>query len=234
MQIFYSSGVSGTRATFNRDESGHCIRVLRMKKGDAITFTDGRGNLYEGVISSDNHHMMEASVTSVLHEYGVRGYRLHAAISPLKNNDRLEWFIEKAVELGIDEITPLICTRTEKPGIKRDRLEGLIISAMKQSVKTYLPVLNDPVPVNVFLTRDLHGVKIIAHCNETPERICISEAFNRGEDIVIMIGPEGDFTVEEVRMAVEAGFIPVHLGESRLRTETAGVTACCSVYLANI
>ncbi|HUW91940.1 MAG TPA: 16S rRNA (uracil(1498)-N(3))-methyltransferase [Bacteroidales bacterium] len=234
MQIFYTSDVNETTATFRKDESGHCIRVLRMRKGDPINFTDGRGSLYQGVISNDSHIMMEASFSTVFREYGRRKYRLHAAISPLKNNDRYEWFIEKAVELGIDEITPLICSRTEKTRIKRDRLESLIMSAMKQSVKTYLPVLNEPLLIKDFLAKDLPGVKIIAHCNEFPERRPISEVVHRGEDVVIMIGPEGDFRVEEVMMAVQDGFVSVHLGESRLRTETAGIAACCSVYLTNI
>jgi 16S rRNA (uracil1498-N3)-methyltransferase len=234
MQIFYTSGVTGNIASFSRDESGHCIRVLRMRKGDPINFTDGKGNLYEGVITGESHAMMEASVTKVFKEYGRRSYRLHAAISPLKNNDRLEWFIEKAVEMGIDEITPLICSRTEKQRIKRDRLESIITSAMKQSVKAYLPVLSAPITVSDFLAGKFSGVKLIAHCNGIPERKPVSAVVRRAEDTVIMIGPEGDFTVEEVMMAVEAGFIPIHLGESRLRTETAGVAACCSVYLTNI
>ncbi len=234
MQIFYTTGVAGNVAAFSRDESGHCIRVLRMRKGDAINFTDGKGNLYEGVITGESPVMMEASVTKVFMEYGRRSYRLHAAISPLKNNDRFEWFIEKAVEMGIDEITPIICSRTEKQRIKRDRLESIIMSAMKQSVKAYLPVLKEPIPITDFLAGEFSGVRLIAHCNGIPERIPISEVVRRNEDTVIMIGPEGDFTVDEVMMATEAGFIPVHLGESRLRTETAGVTACCSVYLANI
>ena len=221
-------------ATFSRDESGHCIRVLRMRKGDQINFTDGRGNMYEGEITGENQVKMEVSVTKVIQEYDRRNYRLHAAISPLKNNDRLEWFIEKAVEMGIDEITPLICSRTEKQRIKRDRLESLIMSAMKQSVKAYLPVLNEPIAVSDFLAGKFSGVKIIAHCNGIPERKPVSAVVRRGADTVIMIGPEGDFSVEEVMMAAEAGFIPVHLGASRLRTETAGVAACCSVYLINI
>jgi len=234
MQIFYTSGVTGSVASFSREESGHCIRVLRMRKGDPINFTDGKGNLYEGVITGESQTMMEASVNKVLKEYGRRSYRVHAAISPLKNNDRLEWFIEKAVEMGIDEITPLICSRTEKQRIKRDRLENLILSAMKQSVKSYLPVLNEPITVSDFLRKEFTGVRLIAHCNEVPQRKPVSAVVRRGVDTVIMIGPEGDFTVEEVMMAVESGFIPVHLGESRLRTETAGVAACCSVYLTNI
>lgn len=234
MQIFYTSGIAGSVATFSRDESGHCIRVLRMRKGDQINFTDGRGNMYVGVLTGESQIMMEVLVTRVIQEYGRRSYRLHAAISPLKNNDRLEWFIEKAVEMGIDEITPLICDRTEKQRIKRDRLENLILSAMKQSVKAYLPVLNEPIPISDFLAGKFSGVRLIAHCNEVPERKPVSAVVRRGADTVIMIGPEGDFTVEEVMMAAEAGFIPVHLGASRLRTETAGVAACCSVYLTNI
>jgi 16S rRNA (uracil1498-N3)-methyltransferase len=234
MQLFYTSDIDGSSATFSRDESGHCLRVLRMRMGDEINFTDGRGNLYEGVINGDNPNMMKVSVIRVTEEYGKRDYRLHAAVSPLKNTDRLEWFIEKAVEMGIDEITPLICSRTEKNRIRRERLEGLIMSAMKQSVKAFLPVLNEPVMIKDFVQKDHAGIKIVAHCNPLPERKPITQVVERGRDTVIMIGPEGDFTPEEVMMAVEAGFLPVHLGNSRLRTETAGVTACCSVYLANI
>jgi len=234
MQIFYTINVSEGKALFSKEESMHCLRVLRMRRGESIRFTDGLGNLYEGVITDDDPTGMTAAVKSSEHDRGKRGYRLHMAISPLKNDDRLEWFIEKAVETGIDEITPLICSRTEKKRIRRERLEGLILSAMKQSVKCNLPRLNDPATFNEFIDVIREGKRIIACCDTAVERIPITSAFSRGEGVTILIGPEGDFTAEEVSRAVKGGFSPVHIGPSRLRTETAGVAACCSVYLANI
>ncbi len=234
MQIFYCGEISHGKALFSREESRHCLKVLRMREGEEITFTDGRGNLYEGVINETDLSAMSATVTSVKHDYGKREYRLHVAISPLKNDDRLEWFIEKAVETGIDEITPLLCARTGKSRIRRERLEGLVLSAMKQSVKSYLPQLNNPVGFNDFIAGVYAGKRIIASCDQAVDRMPLTSSFNRGDDVLIMIGPEGDFTAEEVRAALQAGFQPVHMGPSRLRTETAGVVACCSVYLSNL
>lgn len=233
MQIFYTTNISEGKAHFSREESGHCLRVLRMKRGESISFTDGKGNMYEGVISDDDPAAMTAEVSSVRREEG-RTYRLHIAISPVKNDDRLEWFIEKAVETGIDEITPLICARTEKKRIRKERLEGLMLSAMKQSVKSMLPVLNEPFSFSEFIAGPHTGKRLIACCDESIGRLAITSAFSRSEEVTILIGPEGDFTPEEVLLAMQHGFTPVHMGTSRLRTETAGVAACCSVYLANI
>jgi len=233
MQIFYSINVTDGQARFSKEESGHCVRVLRMRRGDAIRFTDGKGNIYEGLISDDNPAALTAAVSSVSHVENHR-YRLHIAISPVKNDDRLEWFTEKAVEIGIDEITPLICSRTEKKRIRKERLEGLIVSAMKQSVKSYLPQLNDPESFNEFISSSRPGKRLIACCDPGVERVKITSAFNPGDEVTILIGPEGDFTPEELSTAARNGFIPVHIGPSRLRTETAGVAACCSVYLANL
>jgi 16S rRNA (uracil1498-N3)-methyltransferase len=205
-----------------------------MRRGDDIHFTDGAGNMYEGIITEDDPLNMEVSVTGVTKNAGKRQYRLHVAISPLKNDDRLEWFIEKAVELGIDEITPLICSRTEKKRIRKERLEGLILSAMKQSVKAYLPLLNEPVQFTEFIHKEHTGRRLMACCDTQQERKAITTAVGPGKDVLILIGPEGDFTDDEVKLASDAGFLPVHVGSSRLRTETAGVAACCAVYLANI
>lgn len=234
MQIFYCGEISQGKALFSREESRHCLKVLRMKDGEEISFTDGRGNLYRGVIIDADPSAMAAKVKSVLHDYGKRDYRLHIAISPLKSDDRLEWFIEKAVETGIDEITPLLCARTEKNRIRRERLEGLILSAMKQSVKTCLPRLNNPILFSDFIAGEYEGKKIIASCEPAVERVPVTSAFRQGDDVVMMIGPEGDFNALELDAALRAGFQPVHLGSSRLRTETAGVVACCSVYLSNL
>lgn len=233
MQIFYSDTIIDGKARFGRDESGHCLRVLRMRRGDTISFTDGKGNFYEGLITDDNPSAMAASVSSVS-KAEKRPYRLHVAISPVKNDDRLEWFVEKAVETGIDEITPLICSRTEKRRIRKERLEGLIISAMKQSVKGHLPVLNDIVSFSDFVADAWPGKRLIACCDPEIMRTAITGAFSPGDEVTILIGPEGDFSPEEVALAMSNGFTPVHLGTSRLRTETAGIVACCSVYLSNL
>jgi 16S rRNA (uracil1498-N3)-methyltransferase len=234
MQIFYSANVSDGKALFSRDESGHCLKVLRMRLGESLNFTDGKGTLYEGVISDDDPSGMTVTVTSAFNHYGRRSYRIHIAISPLKNEDRLEWFIEKAVETGIDEITPLLCNRTEKKKIRKERLEGLILSAMKQSVKCYLPQLNEPVTFNEFINATYNGRRLIASCDPDIVRTGITSSFCRGEEVTILVGPEGDFTSDELTRAIKAGFVPIHIGTSRFRTETAGVAACCSVYLANI
>lgn len=233
MQIFYSDTIIDGIARFGRDESGHCLRVLRMRQGDAISFTDGRGNFYEGLITDDNPAEMTAEIKSV-RKAEEHPYRLHVAISPVKNDDRLEWFVEKAVETGIDEITPLICSRTEKRRIRKERLKGLIISAMKQSVKGHLPELNDLVSFNEFVTEARPGKRLIACCDPEIRRVAITDAFSPGDEVTILIGPEGDFSPGEVALAVKNGFTPVHMGNSRLRTETAGIVACCSVYLSNL
>lgn len=234
MQLFYTTNISGSVATFSREESAHCLRVLRMRQGDTLSFTDGKGNIYEGLITGVDLSAMTVSVTDIVAGAGKRDYRLHVAISPLKNEDRLEWFIEKAVEIGIDEITPLICSRTEKRRIRKERLEGIVMSAMKQSVKATLPLLNEPATFNELINRDHNFCRLIATCDDAHRRVAISTVAGPGKDLLILIGPEGDFTDEEVYRAIEAGFTPVHLGPSRLRTETAGVAACCSVYFANI
>ncbi len=233
MQIFYCDTIIDGKARFGRDESGHCLRVLRMRRGDTISFTDGKGKFYDGLISSDNPSEMTAEITSV-RKAEERPYRLHVAISPVKNDDRLEWFVEKAAETGIDEITPLICSRTEKRRIRKERLEGIIVSAVKQSVKGYLPRLNDPAGFTEFVAETRPGKRLIACCDPEIIRTAVTGAFSPGDEVTILIGPEGDFSPEEVALAVRNGFTPVHMGSSRLRTETAGIVACCSVYLSNL
>lgn len=234
MQIFYSAEIKDGRALFSREESGHCLRVLRMRRGDSLTFTDGMGNLYDGVITTDDPKGMTVTITSVKSDPCPRDYRLHVAISPLKNDDRFEWFIEKAVETGIDVITPVICSRSEKKRIRRERLEGIILSAMKQSARCLLPRLDEPETLTGFLRRPARGKMLIGTCDTSFDRSGITDAFGRGDNVTILIGPEGDFTPEEVKAAISAGYVPVHIGKGRLRTETAGIAACCSVYLANI
>ena len=233
MQIFYVPDIDGKMCVLDRNESKHCIRVLRMGKGDRIRIVDGKGNLCEGIITDPDPEGCQAQIVSITSDFEKRSYRLHIAISPIKNPERFEWFVEKSVEIGIDEITPLICRNTEKSGIKRERLNNIIISAMKQSVKAFRPVLNESLTFNEFISSVNQGVRMIAHCSQGSERLKMNLVYEKGRDAVILIGPEGDFSDEEIRLALENGYKPVDLGKSRLRTETAGIAACHSVYFIN-
>jgi 16S rRNA (uracil1498-N3)-methyltransferase len=233
MQIFYAPDIKGDSHTLDENESKHLIRVLRMVRGTEVRLIDGKGNLYEAIINDPDQKKCTLKITGKTADFEKRNYRLHIAISPLKNPERFEWFIEKSVEIGIDEITPLICRNTEKPGIKAGRISNLIVSAMKQSLKATLPVLNEPCNFNEFIHSDNEGIKLIAHCNELVPRKKIADVCHEKENVVILIGPEGDFTREEIEAASVLGYIPVHLGNSRLRTETAGIAACHSIYFIN-
>jgi 16S rRNA (uracil1498-N3)-methyltransferase len=204
-----------------------------MKEGSPVKLIDGRGNLYEGIITKADPIKCEIGIKNIIKDFEKRSYSLHIAISPLKNPDRFEWFIEKSVEFGIDEITPLICSNTEKPGIKSERINKIIVSAMKQSLKAGLTILNAAVSFDDFIREDHNGIKLIAHCNSLKDRSKICDVYSSGNDAVILVGPEGDFSEDEINKAIPAGFIPVHLGNSRLRTETAGVAACHSIYFLN-
>jgi 16S rRNA (uracil1498-N3)-methyltransferase len=233
MQIFYAPGIYGDTWTLDEKESKHCIRVLRMRRDTPVRLIDGKGNMFEGVIAVADPKRCTISINRVTDNFEKRNYNLHIAISPLKNPERLEWFIEKSVEIGIDEITPLICKNTEKQTIKAERINNIIISAMKQSLKAKLTVLNEPVAFKEFISRADQSQKMIAHCVPGTEKNSIADVYRKGKDALILIGPEGDFSEEEIRSALSSGFMPVHLGSSRLRTETAGVAACHSVYFLN-
>ncbi len=233
MQIFYAPDITGDTYTLNEKESKHLIRVLRMTRGADVRLIDGKGNLWEGIISDPDQKKCTIDITGIVKDFEKRNYNLHIAISPLKNPERFEWFVEKSVEIGIDQITPLLCRNTEKPGIKNERVNNLIISAMKQSLKATKTVLNEPKSLKDFISKDLNGIRMIAHCDDTLERRNVSDVYSRNMNAIMLIGPEGDFSREEIDSAVKRGFIPVHLGPSRLRTETAGVAACHSIYFIN-
>ncbi len=233
MQIFYSTNIKDTTCVLDENESRHCIKVLRLSKGSRINVIDGKGDLYEGVIINPDPRRCEITITAVIHDFEKRRYRLHIGISPIKNRERFEWFIEKSVEIGIDEITPVMCRNTEKTGIKAERVNNIIISAMKQSLKTVMPVFNKPVPFEDFITYYLPGVRMIASCSSIMERSKIETVYHKNESAVILIGPEGDFSEEEIIAAVKNEYKPVHFGTSRLRTETAGIVACHSIYYIN-
>jgi 16S rRNA (uracil1498-N3)-methyltransferase len=233
MQIFYAPDIKGDDYTLDEQESKHVIRVLRMIKGAGVKLIDGKGNLYEGIIADPDQKKCTITITGIIKDFEKREYRLHIAISPLKNPERFEWFIEKSVEIGVDEITPLICRNTEKPGIKSERINNLIISAMKQSIKATKTLFNPPCLYNDFIVMNHEGICMIAHCNNSFPRSKISEVYSKDQTAVIIIGPEGDFSEDEIKNAIGNGFTHVHLGNSRLRTETAGIAACHSVYFIN-
>ena len=213
----------------------HCVKVLRHRCGDEISVIDGCGTLYRCRITSDSHKGVEAMVLEQTENWGSHPYRLHLAVCPTKNNDRYEWFAEKACEIGLDELSPVIGEHSERRVLKTARVEKILVSAAKQSLKASVPTVNEPVSVKEFIRASTgDGLKLIAYCfeDENIPRRSIKEVLDGfdGTDVIVMIGPEGDFSQEEAALALEAGFIPVHLGASRLRTETAAVTAASAAY----
>lgn len=242
MEIFYSQDISGGICRLDQDESGHCIKVLRHRSGDEISVIDGCGGLHRCRIISDSPKGVEASVLSSEPDWGGHPYRLHMAVCPTKNNDRYEWFAEKACEIGLDEISPVIGEHSERRVFKTARLEKILISASKQSLKAAVPVVHEPMSVRDFILAHggdrSHSLRLIAYCfeDENVPRRSIKEVLSgfEGSEIVVLIGPEGDFSRAEAELALANGFIPVHLGNSRLRTETAALTAVSAVYFRHL
>jgi 16S rRNA (uracil1498-N3)-methyltransferase len=224
MNIFFSRNVHGKTGILDETESHHCIKVLRLKTGDDVSLVDGMGGYHEGIISIADSRACSIEIIKSKQNFGKRNYKLHIAIAPTKNIERVEWFLEKATEIGIDEITPLLCRYSERKILREDRLEKVITSAMKQSLKAYHPILNTLTPFDEFVKLPLTGNKLIAHCmeGERHELIKMKPGIN---EFTLLIGPEGDFSDKEVESAISKGFLPVSLGNSRLRTETAGVAA---------
>jgi 16S rRNA (uracil1498-N3)-methyltransferase len=235
MQLFYNPNISKLEkeVTFDKEESRHIVKVLRMKDGDTFKITNGKGSFFSAEIINANPKGCLVKIISEEMQQPLP-YRLHLAVAPTKLNDRYEWFLEKATEIGISEITPIICDHSERKTIKPERYEKILQSAMKQSLKAYLPVLNEAVSYKDFINSEKisEGLKCIAHCEET-DKNSLKAVLLPNQKITILIGPEGDFSSEEIELAKQAGFIPVTLGESRLRTETASVVACHSVAFIN-
>ena len=235
MELFYAYEADGRLCRLDAEESGHCVRVLRHRAGEEIHVIDGAGTLYRCRLSDDNPKGAEAKVLEAFPGWGAHPYRLTIGCCPTKNNDRFEWFVEKAVEVGVDRIVPLIGDRSERKVYKTDRAARIALSATKQSLKARLPEIDEPLSVKDFLLSDGgEGLKLIAYCFEgDAKRVSIQDALKSydGNDITILIGPEGDFSPEEARLAIDHGYIPVPLGASRLRTETAAVVAATTVYL---
>ena len=235
MELFYAYEADGRICRLDADESGHCVRVLRHRAGDEIHVIDGFGTMYRCRLVDDSPKGAEAEVLEAFPGWGGHPYRLTVACCPTKNNDRFEWFVEKATEVGVDRIVPVIGDRSERKVYKTDRAARIALSATKQSLKSRIPDIAEPVSVKEFIRTLEKSLKLIAYCFEgDTRRISIQEALRAydGRDITVLIGPEGDFSPEEARLAIDHGFIPVHLGASRLRTETAAVLAATAVYLA--
>jgi 16S rRNA (uracil1498-N3)-methyltransferase len=233
MYIFYTPELDSDDFTLNEEESKHCSKVLRLGVGDRVHLIDGKGGLYEAEISALLKKNVLLKIVHKQSGFGKRNHHLHIAIAPTKNIDRLEWFLEKATEIGIDEISPIICDRSERKIIKEERLDKVITSAVKQSLTAYHPKLNDAVSFNDFLKRDFDGTKLIAHCMEDGPKQFISELIAAHQSYLILIGPEGDFSPTELASALQNGFKPVTLGNTRLRTETAALAACFEVNYLN-
>ncbi|MCJ7466366.1 MAG: 16S rRNA (uracil(1498)-N(3))-methyltransferase [Maribacter sp.] len=233
MQLFYNPSLddSHSRFTFDEEESRHIIKVLRKKIGDLLHITNGKGDLFEAQILMTHLKKCEVEIVDKTKKHRKR-YALHMAVAPTKSNDRFEWFLEKATEIGVSEITPIICERSERKIVKLERIQKVVQSAMKQSLQLYLPKVNDAIPFTEFISTERKGFFYIAHC-EGSEKMDLMRRVLPDRDLTILIGPEGDFSHEEINLAISKGFLPVSLGENRLRTETAALVACTIVAVVN-
>lgn len=233
MQLFYNPNIDETTETFSfdKEESRHIIKVLRKKDSDILHVTNGLGLVFETEITlaSDNKCIVE--VLSITKSPEPK-FHLHLAVAPTKMNDRFEWFLEKTTEIGIQEITPIFCDRSERKVVNKERFEKIILSAMKQCNETYLPKLNEAISFKEFIKQKNEGLQLIAHCEETDKK-SLKEVLKPNENVTVLIGPEGDFSEKEIALALENNFKPVMLGNTRLRTETAAVVACHSVVFFN-
>ena len=231
MHVFYTPDIS-TQAELPAEEAQHCTRVLRLSQGDEITLTDGKGHFYKAEITAANNKRCMVAIKETIYQEPLWPCHLHIAVAPTKNMDRNEWFAEKATEIGFDELTFLNCRFSERRVIKSERIEKILVSGIKQSLKAHLPKLNEMMDFDAFIEQDFPGQKFIAHCYES-EKPLLKNVIRKGEDALVLIGPEGDFSPEEVEKALTKGFVPISLGKSRLRTETAALVACCTMNQAN-
>ncbi len=237
MYLFYTPQIVGTADeigktySLDEEESGHCVRVLRYTRGDEILLTNGQGMTYTAVITNPHPKHCEFEVLTAEKQSKHHSNYIHIAIAPTKNVERIEWFVEKCTEIGVDEITPLLCRFSERKQLRIDRLQKIILSAAKQSLTPYLPKLNELTDCTEFIRRTQEETRFIAHCYKEDKRDLRNE-IKLGKSVVVMIGPEGDFSEQEIAEALQHNFVPVSLGDSRLRTETAGIVAChiCNLF----
>lgn len=231
MQIFYTPHIM-TDPVLPEEESGHCIRVLRLSEGAEILLTDGKGFFHKATIRRAHPKHCEVAIFESWQQPPLWNFRVHIGVAPTKNMDRMEWFAEKATEIGIDAITCLNCRFSERREIKPSRLEKIMVSAIKQSQKAILPQLEGMTDFGKFVMQPFQGRKFIAHCEEGIKPL-LKDTYHAGEDALILIGPEGDFSSGEIDLALKNGFQPISLGKSRLRTETAALAACHTIHLIN-
>ena len=240
MEIFWTDRIEAGLCFLGEEESAHCVRVLRHREGDNVCVIDGAGTMYECVLSQASPKAAVARIEKANPGWGSHPYRLEMAVCPTKNIDRYEWFVEKATEVGTDRFVPVIGDHSERKVLKTERLRRIVLSAAKQSLKAAVPEISEPLTVKEFIASvaDTSALKMIACCfeDESHPRTSVMQALSGTDrrEYIVLIGPEGDFSREEVRLAIEAGFIPVHLGESRLRTETAALAAVFAAYYNNI
>jgi 16S rRNA (uracil1498-N3)-methyltransferase len=235
MQIFYTPDIQAHASgyTLSEEESKHAIRVLRLQAGDNLQLVDGRGGFYTARITDAHPKKTQLQITEAHQQYGKRNHYLHIAVAPTKNIERLEWFLEKATEIGIDEVSLILCQRSERKEAKTDRLNKIITSAVKQSLKAYHPQLNSLTPFSKLVQSYHKGQKFIAHCLPGEDKVSLASQLQLHGSCLVLIGPEGDFTEKEIEEALQNGFKPITLGESRLRTETAALEACFEVNFLN-
>ncbi|MFC5282424.1 16S rRNA (uracil(1498)-N(3))-methyltransferase [Pedobacter alpinus] len=232
MHLFYTPDIASTIYQLDEEESKHCIRVLRLKLNDKVNLIDGKGGFYLAEIIQDHPKKTILEVLEAQKDFSKRNHHLHIAVAPTKNIDRFEWFLEKATEIGIDEITPIICERSERKEIKHDRSNKILTAAIKQSLKAFHPVLNPQISFKEFIAKAKTDVKFIAHCEEGHKGF-MKDNFKPNLNYLVLIGPEGDFSIQEIEYALQNGFVPITLGESRLRTETAALQACFEINYLN-
>jgi 16S rRNA (uracil1498-N3)-methyltransferase len=235
MQLFYQEDLNenSKEVFFDKEESRHIVKVLRQNEGDRISITNGKGLWFQAELKSTHPKNCYASILDVNTQRNLP-YQLHMAVAPTKNNDRYEWFLEKATEIGVTSITPIICEHSERTIIKPERFEKILESAMKQSLSAYKPILHPALSFKAFLQQNnFTGQKYIAHCEDQPKQH-LGHILTKKEDSLILIGPEGDFSTHEIDMATNSGYLAVTLGERRLRTETAALTAVQIVSYVNL
>lgn len=234
MQLFYHPELTKDTETFtfDKEESRHIAKVLRKAVGDEIQITNGKGYIFEAVIEEILPKSCKVRIAKNYKKYS-RRYYLHMVVAPTKMNERYEWFLEKATEIGVDEITPVFCERSERRKIKQERFDKVLVAAMKQSLRAYLPKLNEAISLNEFLAQNPKGQLFIGHC-EPGDKYSLKRRVQPDNPVTVLIGPEGDFTEEEIDNATRSGFAPINLGPGRLRTETAAIVACAEVAFCNL
>lgn len=232
MHLFYTPDIVSETYVLNEEESKHCIRVLRLQSGDRVVLVDGKGGFYQAEIIDPHPKKTILKIVATQLEYAKRNHYLHIAVAPTKNIERIEWFLEKATEIGIDEISFIICDRSERKEVKIDRLTKVITSALKQSLKAYHPKLNEAIDFKNFIRQAQASQKFIAHCVHDDKKE-LKDHLQLYTDCIILVGPEGDFTPNEITLAIDHGFVPITLGNSRLRTETAALGACFEINFLN-